>query len=136
MSIDQTQFDNEISILYKWGRQLNVPIKLILISPTIVDGIKINVYTNSITTIGNFIKDDNDLETIYNKLNLKLNLNDIIMIYSQYKIDKVQEINALYEKLLMTDRIKDNQELKLLINDWKRKINDALENDLIQLEDL
>ena len=138
-----TPFDNEISILYKWVRYFNIPVKLIIISTEIKVNYEKTIYTNGVEKIQNLIQYGYNLSRIHGELSDKLELEYIIMLYALLSIQNkmllsniINEINQLYENLDIHDRIKDEIELKLILDDWKNNITADLKNNLLDLDDL
>jgi len=147
--VNITPFDNEISILYKWARHYNTPIKLIIITPEIRGDKEINIYSNGINIIGTKVNEGKTLREIYRDLNNKLEEEDIVMTYALFAFGKknpsevLSEINSFYTKILDTDeeqtkgeQIKDVEELQLILTDWRNNLTKDLTKDLDDLEDL
>nr|QBK91533.1 MAG: hypothetical protein LCPAC302_01530 [Pithovirus LCPAC302] len=137
MSINQTPFDNEISILHKWSEVYKIPTKLILIKTVIQNGKKEKTYLNSFTEIKRHIDLGNDLRHIYNNFKDDLAAEDIVMIYTyvllQSKLQILSEISSLY-KVLGIQEIRDTDELDLTLQDWIKKVNNSFQNDTNYLQ--
>ena len=140
--VNITPFDNEISILYKWARHYRTPIKLIVITTEIRGDKEVNVYANGIQIIQQMIEGGNNLQQVYAALSDKLENEDITMIYAlsaiarQVPLNQVLgEINSLY-KDIDEDEIQDEDELRLILADWRQNLAADLQNDLADLEDL
>ena len=140
--VNISSFDNEISILYKWGRHFKVPIRLILVD-TVIEGDKErNIYRNGISIIQNLVQEKKSLQEVYQEVGNKLEIEDIAMIYSlyimsqPYQIDRLlTEINQLFtEHKLQT--VSDETELQLVLTDWRNNLRTELTNDLEDLQNL
>lgn len=136
------EFDNDLSILYKWARHFNIPSKLIIKSKEIKDEKEIDKYDSSIQFIYNLIQQSKTLDTIYNTLKEKLDIIDIVMGYTYVQTsvgillsDILNTINNLYIKLGI-NKISDVEELKLVYNDWKISLQENIKIDLENLEKL
>jgi hypothetical protein len=137
--INITPFDNEISILYKWARHYNVPMKLIIKNP--VDRIdkKGDTYINAITLVQDLVKKGYNIEQVYDTIKNKIQIEDIVMLYTlvllSNKIDINEifnEINLFYTRLNITN-IQDDKELLLLLDDWRNNLKSGLQKDLEDL---
>ena len=140
--VNITPFDNEISILYKWARHYRTPIKLIIISTNIRGSKEVNVYSNGIETIQQMIEGKHSLKSIYNELNEELETEDIAMVYALSSIAQkvplnvvLNRINSLY-KDIDEDEIEDEDELRLVLGDWRQNITNNLQEDMDDLADL
>jgi hypothetical protein len=140
--VNITPFDNEISILYKWARYFKTPIKLILVE-TKISGDKVEtIYTNGIETIQRLIGQGNNLQQIYDILGDKLEAEDIAMVYALSALAQQQtlsnvlsEINKLYSQI-GEDTIQDENELRLILTDWRKNLGSDLQSDMDDLSDL
>ena len=141
--INITPFDNEISILYKWARRFKIPARLIIVN-TVIEGEKQrNIYANGIELVQTIMADKTEktLEQIANTIN-KLETEDIAMIYLLISLNQnkgvtelISEINRLYEQNKL-QTIQDEQELRLLLTNWRNNLAIELQNDMENLQNL
>lgn len=136
--INITPFDNEISILHKWARYFQIPIRLILINTRIKGDKEETIYTSSVQEINSLIQQGKTLEQIYNELSDKLETEDIILIYylvKQQNPEVLTEINLLYH-IKGLEPIQDVAELGLMLIDWRRTFKTDFDNDMLNLDNL
>jgi hypothetical protein len=148
--VNITPFDNEISILYKWARHYRTPIKLILITPEIRGDKEINIYSNGIEAINQRFQEGKNLRDLYNEFGNRLETEDIAMTYALLSLtakpaaNTIFEINSLYGKVEEGEegvtttgfQIKDEDELRLIITDWRQNLAKDLQKDMTELDDL
>lgn len=136
--INITPFDNEISILHKWARYFQIPIRLIIIKTKIRGDKEETIYTNSVQEIQNLSQDKLTLEDIEKELIEYLETEDIVMIYflsKQQDPSLLSEINRLYQQKGI-EPIQDFPELLLMLSDWRNNVKKDLDNDMLNLENL
>lgn len=127
----RNQFDNDISITYKWAKYLNIPQKYVL-------KINENTYTNVIDEINNQLAIGKSLTEI-SDLFPNISTLDLAMIYTLIESKKIsikeilKNINNWY---IMIDLkpIRDENELKFLYNDWSKKYKKSWDQDLDKLD--
>jgi len=138
--VNITPFDNEISIRYKWARHFNIPLELIIVSTEIVGEKEEITYTNGFQYIIDSISNNNNLKTIYDDIADKIDTENITMIYaavSKNKLeDKLAEINQLYVDIGEEQNIRDTNELRLLLIDWRENYTSDLLADKEDLDKL
>jgi hypothetical protein len=148
--VNITPFDNEISILYKWARHYKTPIKLILITPEIIGDKEINNYSNGIDVINRRIYEGKNLREIYQEFGNRFEIEDVAMVYGLLSLatkpggDLTAEINKLYATISETEeeggtgkfQIKDEEELRLILADWRQNLEKDFQKDMEDLDDL
>ena len=142
--ININEFDNEISILYKWSEKLETPVKYLVIIPKegqiVTEGI--------LDIITEMIKNNDDIMKIYESLNenrenilIKDLENELGVIYYLIKSeisDKreiIDEINEYYKKIGI-NMIMNINDMENNIEIWKRQYNKEYIKDQEILETL
>ena len=119
-------FDNDISILLKEAKRLNIPSKFVIFSE--------GKYSNIINEIHKLVLAGKSLPELY-EIFQDISPKDLIMIYSMKEKNSLPKINSFYASLGL-DKIKDEGELVLLIKDWGEKIQVEREADENKLENI
>jgi len=136
--INITPFDNEISILHKWARYFQIPIRLIIIKSKIKGDKEETIYLNSVQEIQTLTQSGATLDQIEKELSDYLETEDIVMIYflaKQQDSSLLSEINLLYQQKGL-EPVQDLTELSLMLSDWRNHVGKDLENDMLNLENL
>jgi len=119
------EFDNDISILLKKARELQIPSKFV------VDG------KNIITEIQSLIPTGKSLNELY-EIFLTIQPEDLAMIYAITLPDttqNLQDINVFYDSLRLP-KIRDKAELNILVKEWQEKFSQIFEDDMLKLENI
>ena len=111
--------DNEISILLKKARDLQIPAKYVFDD------------RNLFKEISELIPTGISLSDLYSNY-LMLDPKDLALIYARYKPDLVT-VNNFYA-FLGIKPIRDNQELKLLIQEWTNNYSKEFQDDMEKLD--
>jgi len=119
-------FDNDISILLKEAKRLNVPSKFVIFRE--------GKYLNIINEIHKLILIGKTLPELY-EIFQEILPKDLIMIYSMKEKNSLPKINSFYTSLAL-DKIKDETELRLFRRDWDEKIQIEQDDDEKKLENI
>ena len=120
------RFENDISILLKRAKELDIPSKFVKISD--------NKYTNMIEEINTLILAGKNLPELY-KIFETITPEDLIMRYSLKEEDSLLKINNFYKSLGL-DKIRNKQELLLLRRTWFKKLEEEKSYEMEKLESI
>ena len=137
--MDITEFDNDVSILYKEAQKLQVPTKLVQIKTEIRDGTEIKTYSNMIQDIQTQIAAGISLMGMATQF--AIDPKDLAMIYAIFQSramelkDILFTINQFYEQIGI-NKIRDIAELRLLTAEFRKNLSEELEDEKEELEDI
>ena len=150
--IDINKFDNEISILYKWSRLLNIPIDLLVEVEEIQNGDVKNFYVRATEAVSNLMNNDESIEEIAENLS-DIDLISIGIIYSIFALNDIENkkdiklkdersnvdnllntLNNFYEDNDIDEYYTDLNELRQAIQEWSESVQNRYREDMINLE--
>ena len=135
---DITEFDNDVSILYKEAQKLQIPTKFVKVDTEIQDGEEIKTYSSLLSKIQSEISAGIPLLKL---AEYPIIPSDLAMIYANTQSEFLKpgqikkEINKFYKELDISP-IRDVNELKLLQQNFISEINNLYSDEAEELDDI